>query len=399
MYLRKHSSWAIVTGEYPPQTGGVSDYTFLLAKALAAAGDEVHVFTPSSASHPMRSSPTAPLPDWGVWVHPLPGRFGSRALLELNRELNALKTRPTLLVQYVPNAFGMKAMNLPFCLWLRLRRKEPVWVMFHEVWFQAKQGDSLSRHLLGRINRIMASLVARSAQRVLLSIPAWEPLVREVAPAQTQFSWLPVFSNLPVEVDPSRVGALRAELGSCREAIIIGHFATYQEPIAACLRETFLTLLDHDARNIVLLLGRGSKEFAHSLRQQRPDLHSRIAAVGELPPHGTSEHLAACDLLLQPYPDGISARRGSAMAGLALGVPTVTNQGHLSEPLWRDSQAVALAAEFSPRAIVAAANALLADPERLTELRIRSRALYFETFHLDRIVADLRSRRAGRSPE
>ena len=35
--------WAIITGEYPPDPGGVSDYTYLVATHLADAGDEVHV--------------------------------------------------------------------------------------------------------------------------------------------------------------------------------------------------------------------------------------------------------------------------------------------------------------------------------------------------------------------
>ena len=39
--------WHIITGEYPPQPGGVSDYTRLVAEGLAAAGDAVTVWAPS----------------------------------------------------------------------------------------------------------------------------------------------------------------------------------------------------------------------------------------------------------------------------------------------------------------------------------------------------------------
>jgi glycosyltransferase involved in cell wall biosynthesis len=377
----KPLTWAILTGEYPPQLGGVSDYSFLLAKALAASGDEVHVFAPVAQNG---------IEDHGVCLHALPSRFGPRALRQLDGELTRLKARPTLLVQYVPNAFGMKAMNLPFCLWLQSRSREPVWVMFHEVLFKASQNDSLPRRVLGYVNRVMAALVAGSAQRVFVSIPGWESLVKQVAPEQARTSWLPIFSNLPVEVDPSRVAALRAQLGASNGSPILGHFATYQEPIATCLCESLLTLLDGHPRSTVLLLGRGSCEFAGTLLEQRPDVPRRIVATGPLPPIQTSEHLAACDLLLQPYPDGISGRRGSAMAGLALGVPTITNEGRLSEPLWRESQAVSLARGFSAQAFTDAANELLTDPQNLAALRTRSRALYFEIFHIDRVVAKLR---------
>ena len=39
-----------------------------------------------------------------------------------------------------------------------------------------------------------------------------------------------------------------------------------------------------------------------------------------------SVHLSACDLMIQPYPDGISARRTSAMAALAHERPVVTTR-------------------------------------------------------------------------
>ena len=39
--------WHILTGEYPPQPGGVSDYSRMVAHGLAAAGDEVVVWAPS----------------------------------------------------------------------------------------------------------------------------------------------------------------------------------------------------------------------------------------------------------------------------------------------------------------------------------------------------------------
>ena len=40
--------WAILTGEYPPQFGGVSDYTRNVATGLVAAGDVVTVYASGS---------------------------------------------------------------------------------------------------------------------------------------------------------------------------------------------------------------------------------------------------------------------------------------------------------------------------------------------------------------
>ena len=42
--------WHILTGEYPPRPGGVSDYSAHLSGGLARAGAEVHVWAPAAAN-------------------------------------------------------------------------------------------------------------------------------------------------------------------------------------------------------------------------------------------------------------------------------------------------------------------------------------------------------------
>src|SRR5262249_40199976 len=48
----KRTAWHLITGAYPPQPGGVSDYTHLVASGLAEAGDMVHVWCPPAAGEP-----------------------------------------------------------------------------------------------------------------------------------------------------------------------------------------------------------------------------------------------------------------------------------------------------------------------------------------------------------
>ena len=64
--------WAVLTGEYPPDPGGVSDYTRSVASALARAGDVVHVWTPQTEG--------APPSDPGVRLHVLADGFTPRTL-------------------------------------------------------------------------------------------------------------------------------------------------------------------------------------------------------------------------------------------------------------------------------------------------------------------------------
>jgi glycosyltransferase involved in cell wall biosynthesis len=376
------TTWVLITGEYPPQPGGVADYSRLVARGLARAGDAVHVFTGPWAG---------PTPaDPGVAVQRLPGGFAPVGLADLSRRLSRLPRPRRLLVQYVPHAYGWKGMNLPFCLWLAWHRQDPLWVMFHEVAFPVRRGQPWRHNLLGGVNRLMAALLAWAARRVFVSIPGWEPLLRKLAPRLACCTWLPVPSNLDARPSTEAVARQRRLLAPGATQVL-GHFGTYGDHIVPLLRAVLPPLLTASPQRVALLLGRGGDGFARALVQEHPGLAAQLVAPGAQPAEELSERLAACDLLLQPYPDGASSRRTSLMAGLALGRPIVTTEGALTEPLWRDSSAVALAPAGDTGAFVEQVEQILSRPDRASALAAAARDLYQSTFSLERTVAGLRS--------
>ncbi|WP_439625395.1 glycosyltransferase family 4 protein [Gemmata sp.] len=374
-------SWAILTGEYPPEPGGVSDYTRLVAEGLAAAGDAVTVYAP-----PGDATPHHP----GVTVVRLPDHFGPRGLLELDHAI-ARRPRPDrVLVQYVPHAFGWKAMNVPFVLWvaLRARRLPPVWVMFHEVAFPFSWRPARYA-LLGSLNNLMARLLAGAADRVLVSVPGWVPMLRRVCPKVRRPEWLPVPCNVGTVADPNDVVAVRSRYSPETEAQLIGHFGTYAPHVGDVLMRALTELLGRLSRARVLLMGRNSDRWRDAFASQVPALGDRIHATGELPPDRLPAHLRACDLLVQPYPDGVSSRRTSVMAGLANGVPVVTNLGPLSEWVWAHG-AVALAPACDPHALAELAAHLLAVEPARCSVGASGQVLYRDTFTLAHTITSMR---------
>lgn len=378
--------WAVLTGEYPPEAGGVADYTRLVARGLADAGDAVHVYAPHR-----------PAADPGIETHGLPDHYGPRSLADLERELTA---RPPhrILVQYVPHAFGSKAMNLPFAAWLALRgrRIAPLWVMFHEVAFPFSWRP-MKHALLGSVTRIMARLVAGAAERVFVTIPAWANLLKRFCPRVRPPQWLPVPCTLPPGRDPqARVTIRRHYAGRRAEGggppgggLLVGHFGTYAPHIADLLAPAIDTLSRLVPEAGFLFVGRESDRFREGLLRRYPDLVGRVHATGAVPADEVSDHLRACDLLLQPFADGVSSRRTSVMAGLANGVPVVTNLGPLSEPLW-SAGAVAVVPTADPQALARLAAGLLADPPARSAFGRRGAELYHQTFSLEHTVARLR---------
>lgn len=366
------ASWHLLTGEYPPTPGGVSDYTRRLAAGLAAAGATVHVWAPRTKAPAAR--------DEGVEVHALSGGFGARGLIELTAGLARFSPPRRLLVQYVPQAFGYRGMNVPFCLWLaeRPRPDDEVWVMFHEVAFPWGLGRPLAHNVLGAVTRGMARILRLRADRLLVSTPSWLPMLGNAGA-----TWLPIPSNLPESVPAEEIARVRAELSP--SGTLIGHFGTYGALVAELLRPIASRLLRVDPARKLLLLGRNGERFAATLDVPG----AQVVAPGALSDVEVATRLAACDLLVQPFPDGVTTRRTSVMAGLALGVPTVTNAGALTEPRWRSEGAVALASSPSPYEIAQVAEALLQDDARRRTLGTAAGDVYQRELAVERTVEKL----------
>jgi glycosyltransferase involved in cell wall biosynthesis len=324
----------------------------------------------------------------------LEGGFGISGLVRLGRELDALPGPYRILVQYVPHAYGWKAMNLPFCLFLWTRRGTPVWVMFHEIVVALTRSQPLHHNVLGLVTRLMAAIVLRSAEKVFTGTLAWERVIRQLAPANKPVVWTPVPSNVETEVDPSLVAALRKKLAG-PNAVFIGHFGTYGPYNRSVLKEIVPALLKRDILRIFVLLGRDGQAFAREIGSSDPSVRDRIIAPDGLPARELSSYLAACDVVVQPYPSGITARSGSAMAALALGVPIVTNEGLLSESLWRDKGVVMLLSENSPESFVHATEELLCAPEIRTAFSAASRSFYQAHFSIERTLSRLNDHSCG----
>ena len=346
---------------------------------LVRAGDEVSVWAPAcDFADPI---------DKGVDVRRLPGHFGPRAISLLDRELN--RNPGKILVQYVPHAFGFKAMNFPFALWLYARRRKNITVMFHEVAYPSAALQPLRHNLLAAATRNMAAIVARAASRIFISTSSWEPQLRALSGNRRPIVSLPVPSNLSVFGDCVQVLSIRQRHFST-DSLVVGHFGTYGEGVAELLNGILPTILLNVPRAMALLIGRNSEGYRDKLIRKNPDLDRRVAATGALNERDASSHISACDLMLQPYPDGISTRRTSAMVGLAHGRAIATTTGHLTESLWANSGAVAISPVKELSANARMVSSLLLDVKHRKQLGSAGRALYESTFDISNTVTALR---------
>jgi glycosyltransferase involved in cell wall biosynthesis len=380
-------TWHIITGEYPPIVGGVSGYCQLVAEGLAGAGDEVHVWCPPLP----RVAPSN-----GVNVHPALGQISRQDLRALDQLLDRFAPPRRLLVQWVPHGFGYRSMNVGFCLWLRQRahRGDRVEIMVHEPYLAFGEG-ALRWTAAASVHRAMTVILTRAASRIWIAIPQWEKRWRPYAFGRdVPFTWLPIPSSLP-EPAPDDVRRVREQY-QLRGGPIVGHLGSYGRTTMQVLSASVPEILERSPSAVVMLLGKECHDLHQRLVRQNPEAASRIHAPGVLSCDELAQHVRACDVLLQPYPDGISSRRTSAMAGLASGVPVITTAGHLTESFWAESGCVSLVSLDDPRAFASEALRLLADHDARRRIAALGLDLYDRQFDVRHTIEALR--RASQEP-
>jgi glycosyltransferase involved in cell wall biosynthesis len=379
------SEWHLITCEYPPQVGGVSDYTYLVGSELAAVGHKVHVWCPPSDGE----TPLAP----GVTVHREFGHFSPADLRRVGRLLNEFPAPRRLFVQWVPHGFGYRSLNLAFCLWLWKRskiNKDFIDLMVHEPYLAFLEG-SRKQDLAACVHRVMTIVMLNAARRVWVSIPAWVPRLQPYAfGRRLGFDWLPLPSTVPVVENTEFISKIRNHHTNDGQ-LLLAHFGPYIKQVSEPVSKLLYSLLGNYHNLSVLLLGKGGEAMRNQMIQTQPNLTNRIYATGLLSMEELSAHLSACDLIIQPYPDGVSSRRTSAMACLSHGLPMITTTGRLTEPLWEQSGAVALAPVGDIEMLKQLAERLIADKDERERLSVASAMLYQECFALDHTLAALQA--------
>jgi glycosyltransferase involved in cell wall biosynthesis len=369
--------WHLVTGEYPPSCGGVGDYTAQLARGLADAGDAVDVWVGGPAE---RSASGA------CRVHPLPDVFGPLSRAAVSRAWSA--SPGIVLLQYVPNALGHRGMNVGFCRWLGEQRDagRDIRVMFHEPYFYFTARRPW-RNVVAITQRIMASMLVRAASQLYYSSSNWHRYLSPYGAGDTA-TVLPIPSTIPANPRPADVDAFRRRFAP--GARVVGHFGSFGEHVAGGLLTVLPALFERDGNVRAILIGRGGDRFARELARRVPASAERVHATGALAASDVAVALAACDVLFQPYPDGVTTRRTSVMAGLANGIATVAFDGPLTEPVWKETGAVTLVTQGDVDAAVAQIRRLLDDRQARAAQAARGADAYRSQFALELTVARLR---------
>jgi glycosyltransferase involved in cell wall biosynthesis len=338
---------ALLSAEYPPQPGGVGDYTLRLGTALAERGHTISVLTTAANALAGQS----PLPTQAI------AAWGWRSWREVVAALNRL--RPDVLhIQYQTGAYGMHpAINLLPWRLRGLSQRPHIAVTAH---------DLLVPYLFpkaGPLRGWMTRRLLRDADAVVVTNEADFAQVAQWRAARMLPVVIPIGSNIPVAPPHGYDRAdWRARLGLRPAELLVAYFGLISRSKGLDVLIGALGQLPEHFRLLVVggtATASADRAYAEEVyrRIDAQGLRHRVIITGHCAAAEVSAHLLAADLGALPFADGASSRRGSLLALLAHGLPTVTTLGHDRTP-----RMPLPPASFALRPLVDGESALLVPP-------------------------------------
>jgi glycosyltransferase involved in cell wall biosynthesis len=351
----------LISGEYPPMQGGVGDYTRELAGAFVGQGHVVSVLVSRALAdaHPRQDTQgwnvLPRIDDWGL------GCWGQI-------EKVIAEVQPDVIdVQYQAAAYDMynPAINLLPWRLRRLRRAPPVVVTYH---------DLKPPYLFPKAGPLRAGVVrwmARYSDAILVTNAEDLAAAQEWRFANSSNLYqIPIGSN--ISVSPP-AGYTREEWRTTRgyrpDQMVWAYFGFLNESKGG---ETLIRALaqSQPPAHLLMIGGRvgssdpSNRAYADHIESliDRLELTDRVRWTGYVPNAEVSAAFLSADVVVLPYRDGVSFRRGSLHAALTHGCPIVSTYPRVPLPELVEAENMLLVPPEDPAAISRAAQRLQSDP-------------------------------------
>ncbi len=323
-----------------PRINAIDQATGCLAGALAGSGHQVETFV------------------WDDWRYP--------------------SDADAVVVPYNPFMFGhwgVAPRLLSRLARMRCERRGPrLVVMTHEAYVPITDWQTA---LMGGWQRLQMHVVSTLAHDRFAST---DRMARNLS-RRRPTAHLPVGSNLP---HPLRVREeLRAALGIAPSTLVVASFSTgHPSHLVGYVGAAVRAVSEH-VDTVFLQLGAGSADVPGVpavVRHIRP---------GEQSAQDLADLLASADLVLLPFVDGISTKRGTLMAALASGCAVVATSSASTDAILRQAGLGTIDVALGPGAFAARASELAVDDVQRARLAASGAQLYRTHFDWPVIAARL----------
>jgi glycosyltransferase involved in cell wall biosynthesis len=318
-------TWIALLGRQDRPTDGLADYCAFLGRALDPLGVELKQARVE-------------------WLE----NGWTRSLLQLSRESAAWRGK-WVLVQYTALGWSRRGFPLGALAAMAILRRHgarPA-VVFHEASRQSTGSRWIDR-LRGACQDWVIRRLYRKATVAIFTIPLDEIPWLSAEEKKDKAAFIPIGGNVP-EYLARRSPPPHA--GDERTVIVFG---VTGEPATARELEDITTAVREAAKSLrklrLVVIGRGSTEVRDKITAALARAGVEVIVRGLLPAEEVTREFSRADVLLFVR-GAVTLQRGSAIAGIACGLPVVGYQnGRISGPLseagiewtsWRDRESLA----------------------------------------------------------
>jgi glycosyltransferase involved in cell wall biosynthesis len=352
----------LITGEFPPMEGGVGAFTQALAQALAAADHQIHIITDRRARPAARRlvDLRQPVELGFALLHPHIHRWRWPALATI-ADLVERYALDVVNIQYQAAAYNMRSPAINALPW-RLKGLTRTAVTFHDLRVPYLFPKA------GHLRQAAVSFMARQAHGVIVTNPPdYQTLA---ATLQSPICQIPIGSNIHAYTpNHIEIAEIREQFGLTPGHCLLGYFGFLNESKGADTLIRALSGLDERVHLVFIGGQTGASDatneaFLDQLRGLIAELGltQRVHWTGFVPAARVSAHLHAADVMVMPYRDGVSLRRGTLMATVAHGRPLITTAPTTSTPELVHGQNVWFVPAGDAPALIAAIQTVSADP-------------------------------------
>ncbi len=360
--MNERKEWISFLGRRDSPTDALRDYCSCLGRALERQGvrlEQVEV----------------PWLERGWWS----------ALTQLSRDSCSWQ-RKWVLLQYT--ALSWSRRGFPFgalaVVWLLKRRGLRCVIVFHDS--NAYSG----RRLRERIRRICQLWVMKSAYRLATRAIFTEPMERIswLSAQRAKAAFIPIGANIPESVDSGPTNGRQAS--GPKTVAVFGITGSGSGPREIADIAYAVKQVKEQVRDLRLVVfGRGSEDAREPLERVFKGSDLEVVVRGILPAEEVTRTLSDADVLLFVRGE-VSSRRGSALAGVACGLPIVGyGDGASSFPV--SEAGTQLVPHGNQDALASALGRVLTDNTLWSKLHERSRRAHTAYFSWEVIAQQFRT--------
>jgi glycosyltransferase involved in cell wall biosynthesis len=303
----------MISGDYPPIKGGVSDYTKRLfdeLKKQLGKKDNIFLITSKGAKKENKNIINK-IKKWNF--------IGLIKTLKLIR-----KIKPNIIHIQYPTAqykFNFSINFLP--LFLRITKSStPIISTLHEF---------SNRSFLGKVRlsiNILFShkilIVSEKYRKDILSF-LW-PFKKII---KNKLVYIPIGSNiLPHKIPSEEIKKTRKKIAKNGETILCYFGAIREEKGIEFLLDTFKIMLKEEKNLKLIFIGQCDGKYGSKIKKitKEKNLSQNIIFTGYLSERDISKYLFSSDICVLPFLDGVSTKRGSFLAPLFHNIPIITTK-------------------------------------------------------------------------